>query len=130
MSNKEFFTPKQVYLGSFLGGPFAAAYYVSENFRSMGKAELAKLSIVISVVVSIALFVLVYQLPENFPYTIIPIAYSGLAASVTWKLQVTKEEIDAVESYSFRSNWKVFFSSLAALAFTYVSLFIFFFVFQ
>ncbi len=123
MNIKGFFSPRQIYVGTFIGGPIAAAYYLSRNFKCMDKTSLANLSTGVSIVFTIFLFWFTFQLPENFPSTIIPITYSAIAAGIAWQWQVSKEEVEAVESYGFQSNWKVAGVSVAALAVTVVCLF-------
>ena len=123
MNIKEFFSPRQVYVGTFIGGPIAAAYYLSKNFESMDKTNFANLSIAACLIFTVFLFWFTFQLPEHFPNTLIPIAYSAIAAGIAWQWQVSKEEVEAVESYGFQSNWKVAGVSVGALVVTVVCLF-------
>jgi len=118
VSIKEFFSPKQIYIGTFIGGPLAAAYYLSENFKLMELVSLNTPCKVLGVVFTILILGASFQLPEDFPNMIIPIAYSAIAAGIAWQWQVTKEEAEAVESYGFQSNWKVAGISAASLIIT------------
>lgn len=124
MSTKEFFSPKQIYVGTFIGGPLAAAYYLSENFKIMGQKNLDTICKVLGLVFTVVLFAYIFQLPEDFPNTIIPIVYSAIAAGIAWQWQVTKEEAEVVESYSFQSNWRVAGISILSLVVTFAFLFL------
>ena len=123
MEIKEFFSPKQIYVGTFVGGPLAAAYFLGRNFKIMDKDRLNKLCKIFGVVLTVVLFGITFELPENFPSTLVPIAYSAVAAGMAWQWQVTKEEIEAVDLYGFKSNWIVAGISVASFIITITALF-------
>ncbi len=122
MDIKEFFSPKQIYIGTFIGGPLAAAYYLSENFKLMEKVSLSTSCKILGTIFTMLIFGISFQLPDNFPNIIIPAAYSAISAGIAWHWQVTKEEAQAVESYGFQSNWKVAGISAVSLIITVASL--------
>ena len=124
MESKEYFSPKQVYVGTFIGGPLAASYYLSNNFKLMENPTLDIACKILGVVLTILLFGVTFQLPEDFPNTLIPIVYSAVAAGIVWQWQITKEEVEAVDLYSFQSNWRVAGISLASLLITLAGLFV------
>jgi hypothetical protein len=122
VSIKEFYSPKQIYIGTFVGGPLAGAYYLGENFKRYDKASLNTLCKILGVVFTVLVFMVSYQLPENFPNTIIPIFYSAVAGGIAWQWQASKEEVEAVESYGFQSNWRVTGVAVTSLVITLVAL--------
>ena len=124
MDSKEYFSPRQVYIGTFVGGPLAAGYYLSKNFKLMEKPALDTACKVLGVIFTIMLFGVTFQLPKDFPNTLIPIVYSAVAASIVWQWQITKEEVEAVDLYTFQSNWRVAGISLASLLLTVAGLFL------
>ncbi len=129
MEIRAFYSPGQVYIGTFLGGPLAAIYYLSVNFKQLGN-DAAKVSTIgVGLLVSMGLILMLFQLPDDFPNLLIPLLYSGAAAAVARQFQVSKEEKEAVEEYEFISNWKVAGVSLASLisfmAMIFVAVFLF-----
>ena len=84
----------------------------------MEKPELNTLCKVLGVIFTLFIFGVTFQLPENFPNSIIPTAYSAAAGGIAWQWQVSKEEVEAVEAYGFQSNWKVASVSVFSLLIT------------
>jgi hypothetical protein len=103
----EVFSPKQVYVGTMLGGPLAGIHFVRSNFRDLEKPAQAKTTLAVGIVFVVGIILLITVLPEDFPNLIIPLAYSGIAAFVTWHYQVSAEEAEVSEKYAFLSNWLV-----------------------
>ena len=102
------YTPLQVRLGSFLGGPIAAAYFLRENFRVLGKVTEARSTVVWGAAFIAGLMVLLPFLPERFPNYLIPLLYSYAAGSVAGKWQLQKQAILTSGIYGVQSNWRVF----------------------
>jgi hypothetical protein len=59
------FNERQLYLGSFLGGPFAIAYFLSQNFKLFKEDKKAMLTWVITIVFSAVLLAILFSLPDN-----------------------------------------------------------------
>lgn len=110
------YTPRQVYTGSMLGGPFAAVYFVWKNFKTLADERRSRRTLVLGGTLS-ALFLLVLPLlPEKTPNMVIPIAYSGFAFYMVKTFQQTKEQIARSEAFTFQSNWRVVGVSLLSVA--------------
>jgi hypothetical protein len=109
------YTPNQVALGSYLGGPLAAIYFLKGNFDTLGKDALSKKTILIGTLISIVLLSLMPFIPESTPNSLIPLLYLIPAIIVVKKFQLSKQEIFESPEFSFQSNWKVFGMSLAWL---------------
>jgi hypothetical protein len=101
------YTPLQVRLGSFLGGPIAAAYFLRENFRVLAKMPEARPTVVWGAAFVAGLMVLLPFLPERFPNYLIPLLYSYAAGSVAEKWQLQKQAIVTSGIYGVQSNWRV-----------------------
>lgn len=121
MHVKEVFSPRQIYVGALLGGPLAGIYFIKKNFDSMANPKGSSLSLLLGACCVIAISVLVFVLPEDFPNMLLPILYSGLAAGIAWHFQVSKEEEEVNEQYNFISNWSVAKVSLVSII-TYLAL--------
>ncbi|MEH6638592.1 MAG: hypothetical protein V7717_04910 [Porticoccaceae bacterium] len=128
METKKFYSPKQIYVGTFLGGPVAGVYFVKKNFDEMLEQKASSLALLLGSLCVLGITILVFVLPENFPNTIIPILYSGLAAGAAWHFQVSKEEEEVNEEYGFISNWSVVKVALVSLVVYSGSLFALLFV--
>ena len=119
--NGKLYTPTQIRLGSFLGGPIAAVYFLRENFRVLGRLPEVRTTLVSGTTVVIGLVALLPFLPDHFPNYIVPLAYSYAAGAVASKWQLNKEAILDSGNYRLQSNWRVFWLSLLLLlAFTLV----------
>ncbi len=123
MDIKEFFSPKQIYIGTLIGGPLAGIYYLSENFNHIEKANLASVCKLVGAIFTLLIFWIAFRIPDEFPNAIVPIVYSAVAAAIAWQWQVKKEEVEAAESYGFQSNWKVAGVSLVSLVITLLAIF-------
>ena len=109
---KKMYSPMQITMGTILGGPLAAMYFLKSNFDALLKFDESKRTIIISILVSIALIAVIPFLPKKFPNTIIPILYLTPALWINKKHQLTKESILKSEEYGLQSNWKVLWLSI------------------
>ncbi|WP_049630988.1 hypothetical protein [Cellvibrio sp. pealriver] len=107
MEPKKVFSPHQVYVGSFIGGPLCATHLIYKNFIVMAKPKYALITILIGVAFMTFLLLPINFLPEKLPYITFPLLYSGIAGAIVWQFQVSKEEEAVNEEYSFISNWLV-----------------------
>jgi hypothetical protein len=117
------YSPTQVTIGSFMGGPFASVYMLWQNFQSLGNRHAANRSLVWGAIFIVAVLVVIPILPERFPNSALPIAYSVGARFIAEKLQMTKQAIIESDRYGFQSNWNVFGTSIGfLLAFAVIAL--------
>lgn len=112
---KKVYSPVQIWMGTFIGGPFAAMYFLKSNFDILGKPLLSKITIQIGLAASILLLLVLPFLPENFPNNIIPIIYFVPVVMVVKQHQLTKKEISESPEYDFHSSWQVFGISLGLM---------------
>ncbi len=115
MSKIRIYSPTQVAVGSFGGGPIATVYALWTNFRSLDNRSGAKQTIVWGSVFVVGLFLILPFLPDKFPNYAIPVAYSMTARLIAEKFQMTKTAILQSERYEFQSNWNVLGISIGFL---------------
>lgn len=101
------YSPVQVGVGTFLGGPIAAIYFLKTNFDTLGKATLSKKTLQIGVMLTFVLILAMPFIPDSVPNNIIPIMYLIPVIMIVKNHQLTKEQILNSDEYSFQSNWKV-----------------------
>jgi hypothetical protein len=67
-----------IWVGSLLGGPLIAGYFIAENYKALNEPENAKLIWSYTIPLTLLLFSLALIIPqfENFPTLVIPISYS------------------------------------------------------
>ncbi len=91
-------------------------YFLRANYKSLGQLESATRTLQLGAVFVVTLIALLPFIPERLPNIVIPVAYSVAARAIANKTQLGKSEIDASETYSRASNWKVVGASILALA--------------
>ena len=109
------FSPIQVSVGTFLGGPLAGIYALHANFKALGKSDEARNTILLGALFTLGLLILLPFLPHRFPNYVIPIAYTLAARGIADGFQMKKEAIAVSDQYGFESNWKVVAISIVGL---------------
>jgi hypothetical protein len=113
---KPVYSPVQGFLGTFLGGPLAGAYFLRANYLAKGEGKRAMHATIWGLVVTAILLLILPFLPAKTPNYIIPITYSVAVRLIIEKLQFTKAQIAASNHFSFHSNRRVVGIALACLA--------------
>ena len=103
----EVFSPKQIFIGSYLGGPVAALYYLKSNFKALESQKAENYVLYLGSIFIVILTVSLLYIPENFPGMAIPLSYSGIALLISERLQINKEKEITSERYRFSSNFLV-----------------------
>ena len=106
------YSPAQVGVGTFIGGPFAAIYFLKSNFDALDKGDLSRRVMIIGGIFSCVFLAALPFFPENIPNNVIPMLYLIPVMLTVRKLQPTKKEIEDYEVFGFQSSWKVFGVSL------------------
>ena len=107
MTPTPIYSPRQVFGGSFLGGPIAAVYFLHRNFQTLHNGDAARRTLWWGVVFNVGLIALIPFLPERFPNYVLPLAYSWAARGIATSKQMSKETIASSPEFSFYSNWRV-----------------------
>jgi hypothetical protein len=107
LPNARLYSPRQIRIGTFLGGPIAAVYLLRANFLALNRTSEAHTTILCGIALLAGLLVLVPFLPKHFPNFLIPILISIAAGFVADKWQLSKQAIVDSGSYEFQSNWRL-----------------------
>ena len=109
------YTPFQVRLASFLGGPLASVYSLYQNFKQLHDAQGMRLTLVLGLGFCALLFGILPFLPERMPNQILPLAYSFAAGWIASSKQLNKDQIKQSTQYQRRSGWNVTAVTLISL---------------
>ena len=121
MIKTKIYSPKQIYISAFLGGPIAMVFVLKKNFDVLGNKADSKKTIIWGSIFNILLFLSLPFLSKNhFPHIILPIIYSVVATQIAEKYQMSKQSILDSQQYGFQSNWNVFGMSIGFLIATFV----------
>jgi hypothetical protein len=101
------YTPYQIALGSFFGGPIALVYFLWQNFKTLGKQDAAKHTVIWGVIFNVALPSVHQHLPSMFALIFLPSIYSLVAMQIASSWQMEKEAIKESVHFDFQSNWRV-----------------------
>lgn len=121
------YTPAQVRIASFLGGPFAAVFTLHQNFKQLGDSIAMRRTVWYGSAFCVGLVALLAILPERFPNQLLPLAYSLGAGEIAKAKQLTKDRIAQSSQYRRHSGWRVAgvsVTSLLALALIVLPLFL------
>ncbi len=115
MDRIKLYSPMQVAVGSFIGGPFAVVYLLWQNFRALDEETYAKRMLVWGAIFVAAVFAILPMLPANFPNYVLPVVYSLGARLVAERFHLTKRAIRESDRYAQQSNWNVLGIGIAFL---------------
>lgn len=113
------YTPLQIGMGSFFGGPVAMAYFLWQNFKTLDNTNGTQYTLAGGVLFNLALLLFLPMVPESIPSLVtnilIPFLYSLTALSIAATWQMRKDAIEHSMHYHFQSNWRVLAISILLL---------------
>jgi hypothetical protein len=117
--NIKLHSSRAIMTATFIGGPLAAGYLISENFKALNKHDEGRKSLMIGIITTIILFLGLILLTEKtfhkIPKQIIPLIYTGIIwAIVEWK---QGDDLDL-----HKKNGNIFFSGWSAIRVGLISL--------
>ncbi|WP_051119630.1 hypothetical protein [Gillisia sp. CAL575] len=118
---------RAIWVGSFVGGPLIAGYFIAENYKAFNDPENAKTTWTYTIPLTILIFSLGLLIPkfENFPAIVIPVTYT-MAAYLYSKYYQGPSMLAHVESGGEEFGWgRIIGISLLGLVLTFVLLFLF-----
>jgi hypothetical protein len=74
---KKWNSKAQIGVGTFLGGPIAATFFIAENYKNLGDKSTYQKTLIYGTLATIALFAALFLIPETskIPSQVFPIAY-------------------------------------------------------
>lgn len=76
------YTKGQILLGTFIGGPLAAIYFLKKNFDAMGDANQSQKTVKIGLILLVFLLVILPLLPEAIPSVAYSVAYAAATHTI------------------------------------------------
>ncbi len=108
--NIKLYSSKAISGATFLGGPLAAGYLISENFKALNKPDDGKKSLIIGIVTTIILFGGIFMLPEKMidkiPRQLIPLIYTGIIWGIVEWTQGDVLKAHKENNNTFFSGWR------------------------
>lgn len=116
---------KGIYGASILGGPLAAGYLIAHNYKIFGETENVKKTWIISILCTIAIFIIVFSLPAStkFPSKLIPLIYTGIAYALMTYYQGKRIDAHLGNGAAWFNGWRIFAVALITLAITMACVF-------
>ena len=67
-----------IWVGSFVGGPLVAGYFIAENYKTLNEPENAKITWKYTIPLTLLIFSVALIIPQfkSFPSVVIPISYT------------------------------------------------------
>lgn len=125
----DLYTKNQIDFAAFFGGPLAAGYLISKNFRTFGELRSSKLSLLISFVTLVLLTIIISLSPTKVVNSIGSISFGVLitviSALLVKKFQTKNIDLYKKNGYKTASNWKVFGLILLNAAITIIVIIVF-----
>ena len=75
-SSRTLYSPRQISVASLLGGPTAGAWFIHQNFMTLGNESRALRVLGLGFAATVILAVVGFYLPSRFPSSLLPIVYS------------------------------------------------------
>ena len=79
--SQKIYKDKEIYVGTFLGGPLVAGYLMANNFKVFGESNKGKRTWMYTIITTIVIFGGIFLIPniDKIPNQIIPLIYTGIA---------------------------------------------------
>jgi hypothetical protein len=104
-SKRKVYSPRQVFLGTFLCGPLAGLWYVKCNYDALGRQDLSGQAIHWGSALTALITVLMPLVPPTFPVFLMPLAYAFLAGFIAEVHQVNTTALAGSDRFAAHSNW-------------------------
>lgn len=123
----KFYKARTIWVGTFVGGPLTAGYFIAENFKKLKEPQKAKRTWSFTILATILIFTAVFLIPENvnIPNQLIPFIYTGIAYYLAKKLQGAQIQSQVESGAGYFGWWKIIAVSLISLFVHICALFIF-----
>ena len=109
------YSPFQVGLAAFLGGPFASCWVLAANYAALGKLTARRNALLWGIGSTAVLVAVSWFLPVKFPRAVIPIAYTVTLAQIANTYQGEAFDAHLAAGGTRRSSWRVVGIALTSL---------------
>lgn len=111
---------RAVYIGTFVGGPLAAGYFIAQNFKQLGQGDKVIKTWIISIIVGIVVVGSPFMFPiiEKVPKYLIPLIYTGIASLVVQNFQGPQIKMHIKMGGELYSNWRAVLVGIICLIIT------------
>jgi hypothetical protein len=116
------YSPLQVAGASLLGGPIAACWLLAENYAELGNPDARRKALIWGVAGTIAILASAFALPQGFPSSILPTAYSFGLYQVAKTFQGPEIDARLAAGQRKQSVWRVIGIGLVSLVLIFAAL--------
>ncbi|MBB3207050.1 hypothetical protein FHS27_002869 [Rhodopirellula rubra] len=106
-SNIALFSPGQIAWATFLGAPIAGCLLLASNYRRLGKPADAQIAWVVGLLSTVLLLAIAFVLPDEFPNTVLPAAYTFTMYQCAKMFQGKEHIRQILSGIKGRSTWLV-----------------------
>jgi len=111
------YTPRQVIIGTFFGGPVAATYFIKQNYDAVFDASLSSRSLTIGGIFSLVLLLVMPFIPEWVPGVVVYMPYFVFVVIFAHKHLISKDTIINSDEYMPQSSIKVLLFAILFMTF-------------
>lgn len=116
------YSPRQIAVSGFLGGPIALLFFLTANFQALRRDTAARKTLWIGGALSLLVIFGMPFVPDSVPNTPISLGYLLVGLYVAGRYQMSKRAIADSPAHAFHSNWRVVGLGLVCLLVTVVLL--------
>lgn len=122
---KKIYKDRAISVGTFLGGPLVAGYFIAENFKVFGEYEKAKKTWIYTIIATVIIFGGIFLIPDDVkvPNQIIPLVYTGIAIFLLKHFQGKNIENHINSGGGFFGWWRIIGVGFIGLAVILVTIF-------
>jgi hypothetical protein len=122
---EKIYKDRAIWVGTFLGGPLVAGYFIAENFKVFGEYEKAKKTWIYTIIATIIIFGGIFSIPDNvkIPNQIIPLVYTGIASYLLKHFQGQNIENHINSGGELFSWWRTIGVGLIGLVIILIAIF-------
>ncbi len=124
-STEKIYKNNAIRVGTFLGGPLVAGYFIAENFKAFSEPENAKKTWIYTIVATIVIFGIAFSLPSSnrSGEYLFPLIYAWIAYYLVQHYQGTNIDSHTKAGGQFYNWGRVILVAIIGLAITLVALF-------
>lgn len=117
------YSPGHIAWATFLGAPIAGCVLMALNYRRFGNSTAANVALIAGLIGTIVLLAIAFVLPDSFPNTVLPAAYTFGMYSCVKALQGNAYEHRLANGGTKGSGWAATGIGFLCLVFMLVAIF-------